>query len=77
MCPMLLLYNLYRTDEHQDSMLQRPEGAGEHILLQSQIKTSYWTDALQHPTMSCQVRHALSYVSVASNGNALSHLVLS
>lgn len=56
MCLKLLMYHPYRPDEHQVSVLQRLESASEYIPLQPQIKTSYWTDALQHPTMSCQVR---------------------
>lgn len=65
MCLNLVKYYPYRPDEHQVSMLQRLEGAGEYILLQSQIKTGYWSDALQHPTMSCQVRpSALLFASV-------------
>lgn len=60
-----MMYNPYRPDEHQVSVLQRLESASEHILLQSQIKTSYWTDALQHPAVPCQVRpSALSRVTV-------------
>lgn len=46
MCLNLVKYYPYRPDEHQVSMLQRLEGAGEYILLQSQIKTGYWSDAL-------------------------------
>lgn len=37
-------------------MLQRLESSSEYILLQSPVETGHWTDALQHPTMSCQVR---------------------
>lgn len=48
-----MLHN--RTHEHQVSMLQRLESTSEHIILQSQIQTSYWSNALQHPAMSCQV----------------------
>lgn len=54
--PEILMFIPHRPDEYQVGMLQRLESAGEHVLLQSQIKTSYWTDALQHPTMSFQVR---------------------
>lgn len=54
--PELLISIPHRPDEYQVSMLQRLESAGEHVPLQPQIKTSYWTDALQHPTMSFQVR---------------------
>lgn len=64
-CLSLLMYNPHRPDEHEVSVLQRLEGAGEYVLLQSPIKTRYWTDALQQPTMSCQVRPSLlSYVCV-------------
>lgn len=52
----LLIYTLCRPNEHQVSMLQRLESAGECVVLQSQIKTSHWIDALQHPTVSSQVR---------------------
>lgn len=48
-----MLHN--RTHEHQVSMLQRLESASEHIILQSQIQTSYRSNALQHPAVSCQV----------------------
>lgn len=56
MCLNLSIRNPCRPDEHQVSMLQGLESTGEHFLLQSQIETSYRTDALQHQTMSCQVR---------------------
>lgn len=71
MCLNLLIFNPHRPDEHQVSMLQRPESAGEHVLLQPQIKTSHRIDALQHPTVSCQVRpYALSYVIVVHASNS-------
>ncbi len=58
-CLNLVMYHPHRPDEHQVSVLQRLESASEYILLQSQIETGYWTDALQHSTMSCQVRLSL------------------
>lgn len=77
MCLNLLIYNPCRPDEHQVSVLQRFESAGEYILLQSQVKTSYWTNALQHPTMSRQVRpSALSHVSVVLTSMFPTSLVL-
>lgn len=55
LCLIFTQYHPCRPDEHQVSVLQGLESAGEYIVLQSQIQTGYWTDALQHTTMSCQV----------------------
>lgn len=71
------MYNPHRPDEHQVSMLQRLKSPGEHILLQSQIKTSYWIDALQHPAVSSQVRPcSLLFVSPSSHANTFTHTVM-
>lgn len=72
---LFIMYNVYRTHEHKVSVLQGPESAGEYVVLQSQIETSDWTDALQHPTMSCQVRpSALSSVIPVFSGRCLLNL---
>lgn len=60
-----LIHNTCRADEHKVGVLQRLESAGEHILLQPPIKTSDWTDALQQPTVSRQVRPFGVFYSLA------------
>lgn len=72
---LFFMCNVHRTHEHKVSVLQGPESAGEYVVLQSQIETSDGTDALQHPTMSCQVSpSALSSVIPVYSGRCLLNL---